>query len=416
MKWLVVSLLLAGGLASSKAETVEVPSISDGCRAAVLELAQWLWRNPELSHEEFKAAAKQVAFMRDRGFSVTEKYLGIPTAYRAEFRNGEGGATFAFCAEYDALPNVGHACGHNLICGASVAAALLVKESLVAKGISGRVVVLGCPGEERNGAKVKMAELGAVDDVDALMMSHPIPSMKPSSDWGYAGGRSVRVTYRGHGASPMARWASPKIRNPLDAQTLLYQAVALRRHYTPMNLALAGTITQAGQRANMVPNESVATYTVRSQDRKVLLAWTEELVKMAKGAAMMTGTEVDLKITGGYMPTNPCYLLSDVYLDAMATFGLVGRKLKAKELEFSLTDFGNLSQLKPGVHMHFPVMCTEHPCHSRGFAEACNTPVAYANMFASARSMAATALKFLTDAEFRRAVQDEFNRNNNSVD
>lgn len=209
----------------------------------------------------------------------------------------------------------------------------------------------------------------------------------------------------------MARWASPKIRNPLDAQTLLYQAVALRRHYTPMNLALAGTITQAGQRANMVPNESVATYTVRSQDREVLLAWTEELVKMAKGAAMMTGTEVDLKITGGYMPTNPCYLLSDVYLDAMATFGLVGRKLKAKELEFALTDFGNLSQLKPGVHMHFPVMCTEHPCHSRGFAEACNTPVAYTNMFASAQAMAATALKFFSDAQFRRAVQDEFNRN-----
>lgn len=400
----------------SLAEPVEVPDISAKDRAEIQELAQWLWNNPELSHEEFQAAARQVAFLRSRGFSVTERYLEIPTAYRAEFSHGTGGATFAFCSEYDALPKVGHACGHNLICGASLAAALCVRDALVAKDLPGRIVVLGCPAEERGGAKAQMAESGAVDDIDALMMSHPNPTMRPSSDWGYAGGRNVSVTYRGQGASPMSRWASPKIRNPMDAQTLLYQAVALRRHYTPKNLAIAGTVTQAGERANMVPNECVSVYSVRSQNRDTMLAWTDELVKMAKAAAVLAGVEADVKVSGRSLPTNPCYLLSDVYLDAMSTFGLVGRKLKKKELEFALTDFGNLSQKKPGVHMHFPVMNTAHPCHSRGFALACNTPVAYTNMFLSARSMSATALRFFSDKVFRRDVQAEFERNRRESD
>ena len=400
------SLFLVLTLAACVAQA-EVRKLAESERTEVLEFAKWLWDNPELSGKEFEAAKRQIAYLREKGFAVTEKYVGLATAYRAEFSSGTGKPTFAFCTEYDALPNVGHACGHNLNCGAALSAALIVQRELKKTGANGRVVLFGCPAEETFGGKIDMANAGALDDVDAIMMCHANPGTRPSADFGYAGLRSVKVTYRGVGASPVARWASPKIRNPLDAQTLLYEAVALRRHYTPKEVAVAGTIVQAGERSNMVPNETVASYTVRSQDLVLLDEWAAELKRMAEGAALMTGTEVEVEIGGRNQPTNPCFSLSDAYLDAMAEQGLVGVKRHEKVLEFAATDFGNFSQLRPAIHMHFPIMA-DAPCHSRDFASGCNTPAAYENMFKSGAAMAATALKYLNDTAFREKVSAEF--------
>ena len=401
-KTIVILVALAAGLTRAEVKVLGEPE-----KAEVLELAKWIWENPELGSNEVQAAARQVAYLRGKGFAVTERYVGLATAYRAEFTSGTGSPTFAFCTEYDALPNVGHACGHNLNCGAALSAALIVQRELKATGANGRVVLFGCPAEETFGGKIDMANAGALEGVDAIMMCHANPGTRPSRDTGYAGLRAVTVTYRGFGASPVARWASPKIRNPLDAQTLLYEAVALRRHYTPREVAVAGTITKAGARSNMVPDETVASYTVRSQDLDLLNEWAAELKRMAEGAALMTGTEVEVDIKGRYQPTNPCFELSDVYLDAMAEQGLVGTKSHEKDLNFAATDFGNFSQLRPGVHMHFPIFADE-PCHSKGFAAACNTPPAYESMFKSGAAMAATALRYIGDSDFREKVNGEF--------
>lgn len=401
-KSIILLVALATGFSRAEVKVLGEPE-----KTEVLELAKWIWANPELGGKEVQAVAKQVAYLRGKGFAVAERYVGLETAYRAEFASGTGSPTFAFCTEYDALPNVGHACGHNLNCGAALSAALIVQRELKATGENGRIVLFGCPAEETFGGKIDMANAGALDDVDAIMMCHANPGARPSADFGYAGLRSVKVTYRGVGASPVARWASPKIRNPLDAQTLLYEAVALRRHYTPKEVAVAGTIVQAGERSNMVPNETVASYTVRSQDLVLLNEWAAELKRMAEGAALMTGTEVEVEIGGRYQPTNPCFSLSDDYLDVMAEQGLVGVKRHEKVLEFAATDFGNFSQLRPAIHMHYPIFADE-PCHSKGFAAACNTSPAYESMFKSGAAMAATALRYIGDFDFRDKVNREF--------
>ena len=385
-----------------------VPALAPAEREAVLAVAKWLWSNPELGDGEFKAAERQTAFLRAHGFAVSEKYCGMATAYRAEFASPSAkGPVFAFCTEYDALPEVGHACGHNLNCGASLAAALMVKAAMEKGNAAGRMVLLGCPAEETRGGKIDMADAGALDGVDAIMMSHAVSGSKPIRDTGYAGARNVGVKYIGRGGSPVARCAPPAIRNPLDAQTLLYQAVGMRRHYSASDVAVAGTITKAGERSNMVPEESTSSYTVRSQSLARLEETAAELERMAKGAAMLAGVEAEVRISGRYKPTRPCFELCDAYLDAIAEFGLVGKKSHETEVMFAATDFGNFSQLKPGAHVHFPIMA-EAACHSRDFAEACNRPAAYDSMFASGSAMAATALKFLRDADFRERVAAEF--------
>ena len=233
-----------------------------------------------------------------------------------------------------------------------------------------------------------------------------VPSSVTLVDGLYAGvvrhktGRDVAMFRVAGGAAPL-----------FEIRRLYVVGAKLVDHASPREVAVAGTITKAGARSNMVPDETVASYTVRSQDLDLLNEWAAELKRMAEGAALMTGTEVEVDIKGRYQPTNPCFELSDAYLDAMAAQGLAGTKSHEKDLNFAATDFGNFSQLRPGVHMHFPVF-TDEPCHSKGFAAACNAPAAYESMLKSGAAMAATALRYIGDAAFREKVNAEFSKHN----
>lgn len=376
-------------------------------KEAVKALARWIWENPELGLEEHQACQRQVDFLRGEGFSVTSPYCGLETAYRAEFTNGGAvSPTFAFCAEYDALPKLGHACGHNLIAGSAVGAALLAKQLMLRESIPGRIVVLGCPAEETSGGKIRMADEGALSDIDALMMAHPVGGDVASHDNGYAGLRTAKIYYYGSGGSGVARCGNPNYVNPLDAQTLLYQAVAFRRHYTPSDVALIGCIPDGGERANMIPVETHSIYTIRSQSRKNLAETAEMLRTMADGAALMTGTKVKFELSGRYEPTLPVYALGDVFLETAKLLGMATRHERGG-LNFAATDFGNFAQLRPGVHVHFPTGGKASP-HTEGFTESANADVAYGNMSMASTAMASTALKYLRDSAFRRLVAEQF--------
>ena len=377
-------------------------------KTAVHELAESIRQNPELSWQEHKACQAQVAFLRERQFVVEESYCGMDTAYRAEFSSGEGGPVFAFCAEYDALPEVGHACGHHLICGSAVTAALLVQNYLKQSHVNGKVVLFGCPAEETGGGKTKMAAVGALNDVDALMMAHPTGGTK-AIICEYSGVCAAEVFFRCEkSGSPVARFANPAFANPLDAQVLLYQAVALKRHYTPVNSAIVGVIPDGGVRANVIPRQTVSKYTLRSPDLKVLRSLGEMLKTMAKGAAMMTGTTAEVKLSVTSQPTIPCLPLSDAFLDAIEARGIsVPEERGTTYGALAGTDFGNFSQLRPGVHVHFPIgQSVAH--HSPEFAEAAGTEEAYRSMFAAGTAMACVGIRFLSDASYRKSVQKAF--------
>lgn len=386
-----------------------VPDRSEAIRREVRELSRWIWSNPELSYREFGACQRQSAFLSAHGFSVTTNYLGLATAYRAEFANGADHPSFGFAVEYDALPDIGHACGHNLNCGNALAAALFLKEKMLATGVRGKVVLLGCPAEESGGGKCDMAAKGATDGIDAIMMSHANPGQKALGDPGYSGVRTATAVYKGTGGSGVARCANPAFSNPLDAQTLLYQAVAMRRHFLPRDMAVIGVISEAGKAANVLPPETKSVYTVRCKDVKRLEAYEAEFRRMAEGAAMMTGTTLDFSYTGKYQPTKPNYVLGDFYIAELAKRGYETATFHDREC-FAGTDFGCFTQLVPGVHNHFPVF-SDADVHTSGFAAACNTDKAYAAMFDSAEAMAAAAFKYLSNGDFRKRTNDFFTGN-----
>lgn len=375
-------------------------------RAEIQKLVQTIWKNPELSWKEKKTCELEIAFLKKHGFTVTNPYCGMDTAYRAEFGHRSGTPAFAFCAELDALPKVGHACGHHLVSGSAIAAALIVKELLVKKNIPGKIVVFGCPAEESGGGKINLAERGALEGVDAVMMAHPFNESAALYDPGYAGIKTAKIKFTGTGGSGVARCANPKLVNPLDAQTLLYQAVALRRHYTPGNVAVIGVITEGGERSNVIPVSTTSVYTIRSQDLNELKKTAEMLHKMAKGAAMMTGAKLRFELSGRYEPTLPCYPLSDIYLEAAGALGMETRNGRG-QLMFAATDFGNLSQLRPGVHVHFPAGIRD-ALHTAGFAAGANKEKAYEYMFITGSAMAFTAMKYIQDPKYRKIVNDTF--------
>lgn len=385
--------------------------LDEAIKEGIFSLVKKVWENPELSGEEVFACAEQIKFLKENHFTVISPVAGEKTAYKAEFivkGKEEKGYTFAFCAEYDALPDVKHGCGHHLIMGSALVAAFSLKELLEKNNITGKVVVLGCPAEETYGGKSKIAESNITEGIDAFLMAHPTGGYSALGDIAYSGLKGVKVIYHGTGGSPVARMANPAFHNPLDAQTLLYQAVAMRRHFFPRDVTIVGVISDGGSRANMLPVTSESNYTVRSQDPAHLEEYTQMLEKMAQGAALMTGTEVEIKVSKGLPPTRPNMVFNTSFLDNMEKKGY--RVSRAKPVRggcFAVTDFSTLSQKKPGCHLHFPIM-ENASAHTEKFYLLSGQEKAYQSMLDTGISMAETAFMFMSDEKKRSSVREAF--------
>ena len=388
--------------------------LSPEIKNMVSELVKKVRENPELSGEEFFACSLQVDFLKKQGFTVKSPIAGEKTAYKAVFtvngKEGEYIPSFAFCAEYDALPEVKHGCGHPLIMGSSLTAALSLKNMLEEKNIPGKIILFGCPAEETYGGKYKIADSTEADEADAFLMAHPIGGESFLEDIAYSGLKGVRIIYSGTGGSGAARMANPAFVNPLDAQNLLYQAVALRRHFFPRDVAITGVITDGGTRSNMLPLTTESSYTVRSQDPSRLEEYTEILCQMAEGAAMMTGTKIEIIRNRGLVPTRPNRVLNRAFLDAVEKHG--GRAncvMPQRGGCFAGTDFGIFSQRKPGCHLHFPIM-KKAAAHTKEFHCFSGEKEALESMFTAGECMAESAWKFITEKSFRQQVEEDFRK------
>ncbi len=378
-------------------------------------LAQAIWARPELGYEEAFAACAQQTLLTQFGFTVRKPYMGLKTAYRAEWQHGQSGPAFAFAAEYDALPEIGHGCGHHLIAGTAIAAARMLQIIMQERSIPGRVVVLGCPAEEMGGGKVRMADKGAMADIDAVILAHPIGEPVAIADGGSAGGTRATVTYRGqsrHALNPRGA------RNPVDALIFLHQAVGLARSYWPDGIAISGVMTDAGRTSNQIPEIASAEYVARGVDLEKLAESQILLRNMAKGAALLTGTQLTMRCKKGPLPTVPIDGMNQAYLTAMKRHGIESKhgpeashRKSRKPKSMGMTDFGNFAQRKPGVHVYYPVLKTERcATHTKQFTEVANKPHAYKMMFLAATVLAQIGLSFMTDQNFRRRLATEHAR------
>jgi amidohydrolase len=363
-------------------------AIVDAAGADLEALADRIHANPELAFEERQAAGWLSEFLAARGFAVTRGVGGLETAFVAEARPaGPGAPTVAFLAEYDALPKIGHACGHNLIAAISVGAALACRELLPAS--AGRVVVLGTPAEEGAGGKVALLEAGVFDEIDAALMIHPWDRTRA---WAPALGLiSFRATFRGR-ASHAA--GAPHLGvNALDAMILLFNGVALMRQQLKEDARVHGVITKGGDKPNVIPDHTEAEFYVRALDGAYVRELFERVSAIADGAARATGCRVDVASTGyPFEPVRENRTLSDLF---RRNADRLGYPESAEYYVGGSTDFGNVSQRVPGLHGYLPIAEPGTSPHTTAFAEAARGERAKRVLRAGAAALAQTALDLL---------------------
>ncbi len=371
------------------------------------EVAGEIWKNPELAYQEHFACKKQLDALALLGFTAMENpYCNLDTAYRAEFENGENGPVFAVCAEYDALPGIGHACGHNLICTAAIAAFYAMREVMVRENIAGKVVLLGTPAEESYGGKVKMLEKNCLDGVDAVIMVHP--SARCILDAGSTAICRYDVTFHGKAAHASA---SPELGlNALDAVMLLFNAVNAFRQQMPDCCRVHGIVMDGGEAPNIIPETASCRFFLRSLDQK----WMEKLDKrfhdMVRGAELMTATQAEIALFNiPYKGRLPNKVMNESFFEYASMLDMNPQRPTVPGKGSS--DFGDFSRKIPGVHAYFAATTKPAASHSVEMREASNTAFALDQALRSAAVMALIGIRFLTDAEYRKEVKNDFEIN-----
>jgi amidohydrolase len=359
-------------------------------RDTILRLSHDIAADPELAYEEVRSAARCVELLAGAGFEVEEGVAGLPTAFAA--RLGSSGPHVAICAEYDALPEVGHACGHNIIAAAAVGAGLALAPLVEAAGL--RLTVLGTPAEERFGGKVDLVNAGVFDDVDAALMVHPSPfdDYAPTS----LGIDEWQVVFQGKASHASAE---PHLGiNALDGLIAGYNAISmLRQHLRPFQ-QVHGIITHGGDAPNVVPERAEGLFYLRALTMEDLEDLRGRVRAAFEGAAASTGSTVEITSVGNvYEPLKPHTGLADAFTAACAALGREQHLDPRGERPGGSTDFGNVGQRVPGLHAMVAVHSWPAVNHQREFAAHCVTEEADQTLLDSAAALALTALAVAED-------------------
>ncbi|WWC95249.1 hypothetical protein V866_002108 [Kwoniella sp. B9012] len=383
----------------------------------LIDLSLYIYSNPELLYQEFKAHAKLSEFLSNRGFKV-ENYANIPTAFRVSYTHGEGGRTFGLNSEYDALPGVGHACGHNLIAVSGVAGLLSMKAAMQAYDIPGTVVLLGTPAEEGGGGKIKLLDAGAYKDLDACMMLHPGPGSYGPGGIGPSLARQ-RITIDFHG-KPAHAAASPwEGVNALDAAVGAYVGIATLRQQLQPTTRLHSVISEGGgQAVNVIPAHAQMQCAVRAQTSGAVEATVTKIMNCVEGAARMAGCTVKFDFSEMYKDLVNVKGLAHEYASTMNDmYGYEIRTIfdSAQGIGAS-TDFGNVTYALPACHPGFGIPCPpKGGCHTPEFAGAASTPEAFAETWKASAAMAWCGVRFLMDDAFAAKVRNDFEDDQNRI-
>jgi amidohydrolase len=383
----------------SAADLAAITANVDEISAELTQLSHEISADPELSYEERRAASRCADLLEKHGFEVERGSYGQATSFAA--RLGDGDTHIIICAEYDALPGVGHACGHNIIAasglGAGIALAPLVTNANM------RLTVLGTHAEEAGGGKVELIDAGAFDDAHAALMMHPSPydDYAPASlaieEW--------RVVHTGHASHASA---APELgRNALDGVVAGYNNISMLRQSFRKWQQVHGVIVDGGQAANVIPERAEASYYLRAINMIDLDDLRTRVRACIEGAATATGTTVEISVTGYvYESLKPHNELVSMFTEACDA---IGREYHPDPTGYELggsTDFGNVSQRIPGLHADMAVYCYPIVNHQHEFAAVCVTPEGDKTMLEGAKALALTALAVAADPDRLSSSQD----------
>lgn len=365
-------------------------------------LSRRIHDHPELGYQEVKAAGWLADFLERQGFAVERGVAGVETAFRGTLGSGDG-PTIAILCEYDALPAIGHACGHNVIAAAGVgagAALAAVRDRLP----RGRVQVIGTPAEEGGGGKIKLIRGGVFQTVDAAMMIHGFDRWIMHQD--LLGIVRCGFEFTGKAAHASADpWEGV---NALDAVIQTFNNVSMLRQQVRPEARIHGIVNNGGAAPNIIPEFASATFYVRAADIDYMWALQKRVIACAEGAARATGCTLKVieQRDNAYEPMKRNATLLDLFRANARTLGVVESPESRDRMGSS--DIGNVSQVLPAIQPMVQIAPEGTPIHSRAFEEAAVKPLARNGLLASAKIMAMTACDLLANPTLVKDARREF--------
>ncbi len=351
-------------------------------RQQLIQLSLNIHDNPELGFEEEKASAWLTSYLEDSGFHVEQGIAGLATAFRATY--GQGSPRIALLAEYDALPKIGHGCGHNIIATSALGAAVASKAIIAQSG--GSVVVLGTPGEEVFGGKIDMVKAGAFKEIDVAMMVHPnILNMVAIQTLACS---SLEVEFFGR---PAHAAAQPHMGiNALEAMILAFTSINSLRQHIRGEARIHGIITDGGEAPNIVPAHSAAVLLIRALDNQYLDELKERVLNCFIGASVASGARLEYSWRDRtYAPMKNNATLAQLFSQNLES---LGRQVEAFDPRFGFgsTDMGNVSQVVPSIHPTIAIASPEVFIHTQEFASAAASEAGHKGLMDAAKAMAMT--------------------------
>jgi amidohydrolase len=372
-----------------------VKPFSSASADELVRLSREIHADPELAYQERRAAARIAAMLERHGHQVQMGIGGLETAFRA--RVGPPGPAVALLAEYDALAGVGHGCGHNLIAMTNVGAFL---RAATESDLGMPLELIGTPAEEDGGGKIDLLDAGVFDDVAFALSTHPAAQ----GSWGVSGtGLGIvgkRVVYRG--AASHAGSSPEHGRNALNGVIRLFIGIDAWRQHLPADSRVHGIITHGGDAVNVIPARAEAKFGLRAKDLATLQAMVATFSDVAQGAALETGTVVEITdYLRLYAPVEANPKLGDVLADELRRRGVEPER---GVLVTASTDLGNVSQKVPTDWIRFPVSERPVPGHSDAMRDASAGDLAHRNALLVVEALAAAALRMTTDASLRASI------------
>ena len=373
----------------------------EAARGEILELSHRIHADPEPAFEEHHASAWVAAALTRHGFEVEHPVGSLATAVRAVRRGGRGGdgPRIGILAEYDALPGLGHGCGHNTMAASGVGAAIAL--AALSDELPGEIVFLGTPAEERGSGKKTMIDDGLFDGLDAALLYHPCDRDHVYS-WPLAS-EDVDVVFTGLQAHAAADpWRG---KNALDAMVLLFTSVGLWRQQLLPTARVHGIITEGGTAANVIPDRTRAWFMIRSVEQTYYETMREQFVRLCDAAALATGTTVTVTFSGGAMTMRNNTVLGERFAANMAAYGIPDM---GDDPSSGSTDMGNVSWVCPTIHPELAIAPEGTPGHSILFRDAAVTPRADETTLLAATLVAQTAYDLFADPALVEAAWREF--------
>jgi len=369
-------------------------------RQELIKLSLKIHANPELGFKEERASAWLTDYLARNGFQIENGVGGLDTAFEAAY--GSNKPVIALFAEYDALPEIGHACGHNIIAASAVGAGVASK--CVVDNCGGAVVVFGTPAEELFGGKVPLLKAGVFDGVDVAMIIHPGVRNAATTEALACIGLEVEF----FGKSVHAAAYPERGVNALEAMILAFNAVNSLRQHIKDKARIHGIITHGGEAANVVPAYSAATFLVRAADNSYLEELKQKALNCFEGAALATGARLDYRwseIT--YAPMKNNLVLAQLFAQNLES---LGRRVESFEPHFGFgsTDMGNVSQVIPAIHPSVAIVSPDVLLHSADFAVAAASESGHEGLLDAAKALAMTVVDLLSEPQALAGVKDEF--------